>query len=378
MAVALPTPAAAPCPTLPAAAARLPAARGPLTAWLFDGLGRSAHELKGEPGVDGADEDDCQLALYCCYELHYGGFVGVDTDWEWEPSLLAFRRRLQARLERQVAQWVEADVAWAGASSVPGTDEVVAGLWAMARERGGPSLSGWLSRHGTLAHARELAVHRTAYQLKEADPHTWGIPRLSGAAKAAMVAIQVGEYGDGDPAAVHSELFAVTLAALGLDPTPNAYLGRLPADTLRATNLVSMFGLNRRWRGALVGHLALFEMTSTGPMRRYAETLARLGLPPEARRFYEVHVAADAVHELVATREMVPGLLASEPELGRDVLFGAAALQAVEGRAAAATIEAWQAGRSSLRPPGRLPVSAVRRPVAAPARGATVALEAGP
>lgn len=368
MAVAFPTPAAAPCPALPANAACLPAARGPLTAWLFDGLGRSPHELQGEPSVDGADEDDRQLALYCCYELHYGGFVGVDTDWEWEPSLLAFRRRLQACLERQVAQWVEADTAWADAGPAPGADEVVARLWSMARDGGGPSLSGWLSRHGTLAHARELAMHRTAYQLKEADPHTWGIPRLRGAAKAAMVAIQVGEYGDGDPAAVHSELFAVTLAALGLDPTPNAYLGQLPADTLRATNLVSMFGLHRRWRGALVGHLALFEMTSTGPMRRYADTLARLGLPPGARRFYEVHVAADATHERVATEEMVPGLLASEPELGRDVLFGATALQAVEGRAAAATITAWEAGRSSLRSAQRAIVPATRRGAVGPDR----------
>ena len=27
---------------------------------------------------------------------------------------------------------------------------------------------------------REIAVHRSGYQLKEADPHTWAIPRLNG------------------------------------------------------------------------------------------------------------------------------------------------------------------------------------------------------
>jgi Iron-containing redox enzyme len=50
---------------------------------------------------------------------------------------------------------------------------------------------------GTLAQLREFAIHRSAYQLKEADPHTWAIPRLTGAVKAAMVEIQADEYGDG-------------------------------------------------------------------------------------------------------------------------------------------------------------------------------------
>ena len=61
----------------------------------------------------------------------------------------------------------------------------------------GFSLSGWLLQHGTRFHARELAIHRSGYQLKEADPHTWAIPRLTGRAKAAMVMIQADEYGGG-------------------------------------------------------------------------------------------------------------------------------------------------------------------------------------
>jgi hypothetical protein len=41
-----------------------------------------------------------------------------------------------------------------------------------------------------------------------------------------------------------------------------------------------MFGL-RRWRTALVGHLAVFEMTSVEPMERYRRALAC----SEGRRF---------------------------------------------------------------------------------------------
>lgn len=36
-------------------------------------------------------DDDLQLALYVCFELHYRGFSGVDPAWEWNPVLLAVR-----------------------------------------------------------------------------------------------------------------------------------------------------------------------------------------------------------------------------------------------------------------------------------------------
>ncbi len=58
-------------------------------------------------------------------------------------------------------------------------------------------------------------MHRSAYQLKEADPHSWAIPRLSGPPKAALVEIQADEYGGGRPDRMHAELFADAMEALG-------------------------------------------------------------------------------------------------------------------------------------------------------------------
>ena len=69
---------------------------------------------------------------------------------------------------------------------------------------------------------------------------------------------------------VDAELFAQTMRALGLDPTYGAYLDRIPAITLATVNLMSWFGLHRRLRAAIIGHLALFEMTSSIPNGRYA------------------------------------------------------------------------------------------------------------
>ena len=283
-----------------------------------------------------------QLALYCCYELHYQGFRGVPDDWEWEPSLLAFRQKLEAAFERQLRLTLP-DYWNVAAADVPDA------LWDMS-QRGGFSLSEWVLEHGTHAHAQEIAIHRSGYQLKEADPHTWGIPRLTGRAKAAMVLIQADEYGGGVVENMHASLFAGAMSALGLDPTYGAYLDRLPAVTLATTNLISLFGLHRRLRGALIGHLASFEMNSVGPMGRYSSWLASLGVPREGRRFYDVHVEADESHQHIAVDELVGGLLEAEPHHAAAVMFGARAVALVESAFAGHVVSAWKSDQSSLRP----------------------------
>jgi hypothetical protein len=296
--------------------------------------------------VDARVDGDLQLALHCAYELHYRGLAGVDDAWEWEPSLVGWVRALERAFADALVQEVDID------PSVRPAD-VPDALWAMATSAGGPSLSGFVEAEATLEQVRELAAHRSAYQLKEADPHTWGIPRLCGGPKAAMVRIQTDEYGGGQASAMHATLFALTMSALGLSSLYGAHIDRLPGSTLATGNLITMFGLHRRWRGALVGHLALFEMTSVGPMGRYANALDRLGVHPAGRRFYDVHVVADADHQFVGAVDLAGGLARDDPALVPSILFGAAALTAVEARFTRHVLDAWDAGRTSLLAPLR-------------------------
>jgi hypothetical protein len=163
-----------------------------------------------------------------------------------------------------------------------------------------------------------------------------------------MVEVQADEYGGGEPGRMHSELFAKTMRALDLDPSYGAYVGLLPASTLATVNLISLFGLRRRWRGALVGHLAAFEITSPGPNSRYARGLRRLGLGPEATEFYDEHVEADSVHENIAAYDLAGGLARQEPQLGGDILFGVRSLLLTEKRFVAHILDAWERGVSSL------------------------------
>jgi hypothetical protein len=109
--------------------------------------------------------------------------------------------------------------------------------------------------------------------------------------------------------------------------------------------------LHRRLRGAIVGHLALFEMTSSVPNRRYGNGLRRLGFGERATAFFDEHVEADAVHENIAAVDLAGGLARAEPELAAQIVFGARALDLLERRWAGHLLAAWEAGRSSLRAP---------------------------
>jgi hypothetical protein len=142
------------------------------------------------------------------------------------------------------------------------------------------------------------------------------------------------------------------MRAVGLDDAYGAHLDRIPGATLAGVNLITLCGLHRRLRGALIGHLAMFEITSAIPNRRYANGLRRLGLDsPEALDFYEEHVEADSVHENIAAYDLAQGLARQQPELTADIVFGARALLAIEGRFAASLLDAWQRGERSTREP---------------------------
>jgi Iron-containing redox enzyme len=326
----------------------LPRAIGPLSSAVIDTLARGRPALHARPiDVPLCEADpyglDLQLSLYVCYELHYRGFAGVNPRWEWNPALLHVR----GRLEDAFLSAVRHDVGEIGA------DETAAGAMdALSVEPvDGTGPSYYLRDTGTWDEMREYFVHRSLYHLKEADPHAFAIPRLIGQAKASFVAVEFDEYGGGRGAQVHQQLYADLMDAAGLDSTYLAYLDAVPADALASVNLMSLFGLHRELRGAAIGHFASIEITSSPGARRLVDALERMGAPEPCVRFYREHIEADAVHEQVVRTDVVGDLVAREPHLDRDVVFGIKARDVVEDRLATRVMACWQAGRSSLRRP---------------------------
>ncbi|GGY05760.1 iron-containing redox enzyme family protein [Streptomyces djakartensis] len=319
----------------------LPTPRGPLSSGIEAYL-RGAGRLPGLEEVARADVygEDLQLALYLCYELHYRGFAGVSPDREWDPDLL----RTRAALEHRFLSALRGD-----ARAHDSVDEALAEL--LVEPVDGTGVSHFLRDEGELWHLREYAAQRSLYHLKEADPHAWVLPRLSGRAKAAMAAVEFDEWGGGRAERVHARLFADLMTDLGLDTTYGRYLDVASAEALVTVNLMSLFGLHRALRGALVGHFATVEITSSPGSRRLAEAMRRTGAGPAAEHFYDEHVEADAVHEQIVRRDVIGGLLEREPHLAPDVAFGIDATEFVEERFGARLLADWRASRSSLRSP---------------------------
>lgn len=324
-------------------AGELPAARGELSRALLRGLRAPAGGPLPEPAAArDADPlgDDLQLALYVCYELHYRGFGGVDPGWEWDPGLLALRAAMERPFLRTLRERTE------------GHPEVLEALDELLVEPvDGTGVSYFLKDEGELWHLREYAAQRSLYHLKEADPHAWVIPRLTGRAKAAFVAVEFDEFGGGRADRVHAQLFADLMTDLGLDNSYGRYVDAAVPEMLANVNLMSLFGLHRAQRGALVGHFATVEVTSSPGSRRLAQAMRRTGAGPAAEHFYAEHVTADAVHEQIVRRDVIGGLLADEPSLAHDMAFGIAATNLLEDRFADRLLAAWRSDASSLLTP---------------------------
>ena len=315
----------------------LPAPRGPISASVLSAL---RGELPEFPAVDDSSPygEDFQLALYCCYEPHYRGFQGVDADLEWDPALLAFR----AELEKAFIDALRDDV--------PAGTDVDSELQALLVEHVDAfGLSHHLRRHGEMWQLREYVAHRSLYHLKEADPQSFVIPRLDGPPKVALMTVQYDEYGAGDPERLHSKLFADMMFELGLSDAYGAYLDSAPAEMLAEVNFMSLCGLHRGLRAALIGQFATVELTSSPGSDRLVKAMRRLDCGPAAIRFYAEHVEADAVHEQLIRRGVIAPLLRTEPELAADVVFGVRSSTFLATRLEDRLLHHWNRGESSFR-----------------------------
>lgn len=329
--------------------ASLPEPRGPVSSTVVELLAtppgrcgphlRRARRLAVEADPFG---EDLTLALHLCYELHYRGFTGVAEDWEWSPDLLRLRALLEFRFTTALHDMVD----------TPGdpVEAVASALADLLVDRlPVDDIASHLRSTGEWWQAKELFVHRSIYHLKEGDPHAWVIPRLQGRAKAALVAVEFDEYGAGDPRRAHAHLFAELLGAAGLDAGYLHHLDDVPAPAIATVNLMSMFGLHRALRGALVGHLATAEITTGPSARRMVGALRAMGAPEPCVTFYTEHIEADAVHEQLMRHDVVGDLLDREPHLAADLAFGIRATNLLEERLTDHLLSSWRAGTSSLR-----------------------------
>ncbi|MGQ0465065.1 MAG: iron-containing redox enzyme family protein [Sporichthyaceae bacterium] len=229
-----------------------------------------------------------------------------------------------------------------------GDADLGAALGGLRRPPGPSGLGGTLLRSPDRERVREMLIHRSLYHLKEADPQAWALPRLTGAAKALLAAVEFDEYGGGVPERMHSVLFADLMRDYGLDPSYGAYLDAVPAPMLAVVNFLSLAGLHRRLRGALLGQLAVVEITSPLASQRMVEVVRRTRGSAAGELFYAEHAVADAVHERVM-REAIDAFVGEDPGAAGDVLLGIRAALVLDERVERHLLASWDRADTSLR-----------------------------
>jgi phosphoglycolate phosphatase-like HAD superfamily hydrolase len=306
-------------------------------------VGRAPRSTETVPKTDQSviEDRDQQLALWTAYELSYRGFDDVDPDREWDLDVLGLRAEIEAHFERELRSATR-DRIERVADDTPIGDEL---LDLVAADEG-PRLSAYLRRDATVEEMRDFLRERSIQQLKESDPQSFLLPRLAGAAKVALAEIQYDEYGAGRVENLHQTMYAKTLEAVGLDPRYGAYVEEVSAVSLASANVMSLFALHHRLRGAGLGHFAAFEASSSVPSRRIAAGLERLDMGSDASAYFDEHVEADSVHEQVAARDLCGSFVADHPSLRQDVVFGAACALHFDALSGVELLERWSNSRS--------------------------------
>jgi hypothetical protein len=304
---------------------------------------RLMREAVAEVLSDGVDDPlgdhDLQLALDICFELHYLSFREVDPSWEWDPGLIELRTWMESRFMDGLAEEIEA------AGDDPATD-VEAVTEVLLNLEPGPALGAladYVEHHSDLREMAELVIHRSAERLRRTDSYLWSIPRLNGRIREALARILEEDF-------PRNPLFERVMRAFGLDDRTGAYRDLFPAGTLATSNMPSMFGLRRRGRGAIVGHVAAQKLIGSMDDRACARATRRLGVDPEESRYFEESAVASEAMVEVAVSDLAGKLSFDEPRLGADILFGARSYVAVQERFSEWILARWLRSESSLLP----------------------------
>ena len=257
------------------------------------------------------DVRDSLLALLTIYDLHLAPVqeLGDRARFQHHPGVAALKWQLEDQLVDELDEGVEG-TDWGGDLDAA---DPVASVRAIAARDQVPPIYEWLAEEAT----REEFL---AFLTMEGGPDG-GFDDLvaacqiglSGPAKLEMAVNYWDEMGNGSLEEVHTELHHEMARALELEPPHREFE---PTASLRRGALGGLLATNRHLQPEMVGALGVIELQAGPRCRRVLTAFDRLGLPEEARPFYEVHAAVDPRHgkdwldKVVASLADAPGFAA--------------------------------------------------------------------
>lgn len=264
--------------------------------------------VDGEP----VDRRDALLALLAIHDLHTAPIerLGDRVQWQHHPAVAS----LKWRLERRVLAWLdEADAAtdW----GLP--EGAVPAMRALGARGLVPDVYDWLADDADADELLDFLSLEGGPDGGFDDLVAACQVGLAGEAKLELAQNYWDEMGNGDLAAVHTELHRRLVAALGLRGVPRA---QQPIEALERSVLGSLLATNRQLQPEMIGALGLIELQAGPRCRKVVRALQRLDAPADAFPFYDEHAVADPRHG----KDWVDHVVAS---LGEDPAWAAGILR---------------------------------------------------
>ena len=198
----------------------------------------------------------------------------------------------------------------------------------------------WFAEDACLGGYRRLLEIASLDALVEASQLSRTLGGVSNDIHATMTRLLVEEYGGGRPARKHSTYFRTMLEAVGLDATPEAHFDVVPWEVLASINQSFLLADRKRHFLRYVGGLLYTEVSVPAGFACYRDAALRLGLPPEARVYWELHIKEDARHGPWMLDQVALPLVARYPAHAWELVWGYDQQRFLSARAGAAVAHA--------------------------------------
>lgn len=290
---------------------------------LADALARALRGTADDLALLGSLEPtgrrDRFLSLLTIYDLHTAPLevVGEAARHQHAPAVAELKNRLEA------AWLTELDAAWDAAGALTRCrtpEEVVQAMRAVAAKDRLPTAYRWLAKSATWDQVVEFLALEGGPDGGFDDLVAICQVGLSGTAKLELGKNYWDEMGQGDLAAVHTQLHCDLVAAIDLPAIPREQMSE-PA--LERSALGGLLATNRWLQPEMIGALGLLELQAGPRCRMVLQAFDRLGAPEGAYPFYVEHAEVDPVHGKDWMDKAIEPLAGEQPAWGPRMVKGA-------------------------------------------------------
>lgn len=118
------------------------------------------------------------------------------------------------------------------------------------------------------------------------------------------------EMGRGNAGGMHGPMLDRTVQEMGLTPT----IEETAWESLALANTLTAFATTRRYAWHAVGALGAVELTAPSRVSKVGAGLKRLGAPPVARKYFDLHALLDVKHAEDWIANVLRPLVAEDPD----------------------------------------------------------------